>query len=655
VAGLISEPAGDPSAQWQDMGSQVPSSVLDATPWLRDTSLVASSIGNAAATYGTLDDYGRAVSPPEATIPAADANKQYGIPGRLSFANDVAPSVAQEMNTAKHAEMVREDAAARRPGGFVAGAAGFGAGTAAMLLDPLDIASLLVPVLPEGRIAEAVAGAGLEGLAGRTVARVAAGAGSGALQQAALSAPRYALSAQEQADYSASDVLWDTLYGGLLGGAAHGGLGALREGLGGTDEVTQAFLRTRLGQVMATSPDARMGVMNAALAAVADERPVDVEALGELMAEGRIPPETGLPPVPGEATTARATPFEPENEPRRLIEFLRQPQTIGTGLDARTIPGGLIDDGGDISAIIGGSKGRPGLLNGNGQRLDDATLRAWQAGYFPEHSERPEINDLLDAIRDDHNGVARYSMHDADAVSAFEQSKGANEEILRLSDETGISTANKTRAQFFDAVADHMSVEDAAREVEGLEEQHAEMFAELEHEAAGDVETEPRSLEELESEHRQADAAEAAGQGRAAAGRPGSAGGGPEAGEALGGYSGRAAGDAGRAGPESLEERIADSETVRQAGGGLPHDEEATSEAAERAAAAPPQKAGVVPPEIQTHIDELTDSLARADAAGLLTAADRAEIQASDGMLGQAMLIGQGAMQAASCIARGLS
>jgi hypothetical protein len=79
---------------------------------------------------------------------------------------------------------------------------------------------------------------------------------------------------------------------------------------------------------------------------------------------------------------------------------------------ARTI-GGLRDDRGELKArdLQKFNRGRPGVEfakgevflgrlvnNDSGLTLDDATLAAWEAGYFPGATSRPTPDDLLDAI-----------------------------------------------------------------------------------------------------------------------------------------------------------------------------------------------------------------------------------------------------------------
>lgn len=71
--------------------------------------------------------------------------------------------------------------------------------------------------------------------------------------------------------------------------------------------------------------------------------------------------------------------------------------------------GGLKDFGGELKAMDAG-KQIIGLINNkNGRNLDDMALAAWEAGYFPQSSERPTVNDLLDAIGEELGGRKRYN------------------------------------------------------------------------------------------------------------------------------------------------------------------------------------------------------------------------------------------------------
>ncbi|MCC6828275.1 MAG: hypothetical protein IT550_08615 [Novosphingobium sp.] len=86
--------------------------------------------------------------------------------------------------------------------------------------------------------------------------------------------------------------------------------------------------------------------------------------------------------------------------------------------------GGLLDQGGELSHMgltnaarkmdFAGSEQRFGPLvnNDSGMNLDDAAMRAWEAGYFPDHTDRPSVNEFLDALRDTHEGRNRRFLPD---------------------------------------------------------------------------------------------------------------------------------------------------------------------------------------------------------------------------------------------------
>ena len=66
--------------------------------------------------------------------------------------------------------------------------------------------------------------------------------------------------------------------------------------------------------------------------------------------------------------------------------------------------GGLIDENSEVSHIVGGRRAKAGLINGKrGMTLDDATLRAWEEGFFPGKAERPHFSDLLEAVSQEVN------------------------------------------------------------------------------------------------------------------------------------------------------------------------------------------------------------------------------------------------------------
>lgn len=81
---------------------------------------------------------------------------------------------------------------------------------------------------------------------------------------------------------------------------------------------------------------------------------------------------------------------------------------------------GIRDQSGELRQLGITSRTRPGLLRREGQPLDEATLDAFEAGFFPGHTERPTSNDLLDAIREELHGNRIVREDDLDRLAERE-------------------------------------------------------------------------------------------------------------------------------------------------------------------------------------------------------------------------------------------
>ena len=141
----------------------------------------------------------------------------------------------------------------------------------------------------------------------------------------------------------------------------------------------------------------------------------------------------------------------PETKLRRtsLTQFLRS-------------RGGLLDVGGDLKSMDA-IKGMPGLVSKKGVGLDDAALSAWEHGYFPEFSERPTINDLLEAIDEELRGNKRYNV---DEKLTFADQLSMLEEEL---DREGIDWRNMSPAEIEQAVDEIPELRRLEREAEFYE------------------------------------------------------------------------------------------------------------------------------------------------------------------------------------------
>lgn len=119
---------------------------------------------------------------------------------------------------------------------------------------------------------------------------------------------------------------------------------------------------------------------------------------------------------------SRANPSETFNRrgPLDLASFVRS-------------QGGVADFRGELKAAglsnamrkgddFAGGENRLGrLIDGeNGSTLDDMAQRAWEAGYFPDHFERPTVDEFVTALGDTYRGVNRtFHPDDFGEIDAF--------------------------------------------------------------------------------------------------------------------------------------------------------------------------------------------------------------------------------------------
>jgi hypothetical protein len=131
--------------------------------------------------------------------------------------------------------------------------------------------------------------------------------------------------------------------------------------------------------------------------------------------------------------------------------------------------GGVKDEGGDLTVRGRGGKSRgagqqlPGLLNKGGLSLDDATLRAWEAGYLTG-AERPAINDLLEMLSTDLRGQPVVREMDKELWLHIRELPELENELARY----GLQTA-RTEAEARQTLARRGTVEKAP----GIEEKGA--------------------------------------------------------------------------------------------------------------------------------------------------------------------------------------
>lgn len=189
------------------------------------------------------------------TLSPDDANRLYGLGGQLKFDEPIEEGAASLMMRRKIAENDREYVIGS---GMTTGfrrVAGIGVGMAATLLDPINTASMFVPVVGEARFARMVARFG----GSVTKARLVAGAIEGAVGSAMVEPFVLLPAMQEQANYGLRDSALNLAYGAGLGSILHAGFGAIGDRLRKIkpheqDAIFEAAMNNVLKNEPVTSP-----------------------------------------------------------------------------------------------------------------------------------------------------------------------------------------------------------------------------------------------------------------------------------------------------------------------------------------------------------------------------------------------------------------
>jgi hypothetical protein len=277
------------------------------------------------------------------TMSPEEANQEYGVPGRLTFDEPVSRTTARDLNEHHTNSAIREDVIARRQGGVATGGvARFGAGLAASILDPINIASAFIPGVREARIAAALGGAA--GAGGRASVRALSGASSGFLGAAAVEPLNFFLSQKDKDDYDMGDVLTNLAFGTILGGGLNTTIGAVRDRRG----------------LPPWSPEMHEAGFRQAVSALAEGRPVSAAAAMEFTA----------------ARTAR----------QELENWYSSQTRVAAEADR------AIDKLDSASQRVGAERERLDALRADAEQvraeLDEARARLTQAGIDPETSTR---------------------------------------------------------------------------------------------------------------------------------------------------------------------------------------------------------------------------------------------------------------------------
>lgn len=229
------------------------------TPWggAVDPRSVGSDADAAAAERGP--------GPVRSMIQPEDANAQAKAAGvNITFDKPIPATTAQSVID-DHVTRQQQDAVIARNGNSIlsGSAARFAAGSFLSLLDPVNLAAMMIPAAPEAFVAEKLAAA--SGVFERGLIRGAAGAANGAVGMAALEPLQYAMDKADYNDWSAGDALRRVFMGAAIGAAGHVALG----GLFGREHLTPE------------RADDAMTATRGAIAQVMDDRPVDTAVIGD--------------------------------------------------------------------------------------------------------------------------------------------------------------------------------------------------------------------------------------------------------------------------------------------------------------------------------------------------------------------------------------
>ena len=247
------------------------SSVGESTDWFSMFNTVARSQQQAQATYGITDpESGRQLSEPEPDVDAKTLQDKYPqLPNQPAFDKPMPDSVAASIYEHQQDENRIADAKARRPAGFWHGAATMGTQFVADALDPLNIASMFVPVIGEG----AFVGEGA-GLAARIAGRAVTGAVNADIAQTPLIALKYGQSKMENDDYGAWNAMGDIATGAAMGAVFHT---AITGPLG--DYLARRMARSPVQTALEADPALRQSALNTAISQAATDSEVEVRPI----------------------------------------------------------------------------------------------------------------------------------------------------------------------------------------------------------------------------------------------------------------------------------------------------------------------------------------------------------------------------------------
>ena len=305
--------------------------------------------------------------------------------------------------------------------------AGFGAAFAGSLLDPINVATGLVPIIGEARYTALLAqSAG--SFAGRTAIRAGVGFAEGVVGAAAIEPMMYGLNKQLQNDYTMTDSLLNVAFGGVFGGGLHtigGGFGEGLRNYGGNAHPWDAYRGLSMNEsmtVMKFQNDLMAGKIEDAAAATTGWSERMREAAGfKGEAPSAVVREAGFQPTEApEAPFARLYETTPESARALAVNDLRD--TIRADLLGTA---GNRAEGGDIASL------RQQLADTNAKlkSLDEADFKRrakelQQQGMSRKEAEsaaRKQVDQALKDLEATKQGIDQQIANNAKASQAEQQ------------------------------------------------------------------------------------------------------------------------------------------------------------------------------------------------------------------------------------------
>lgn len=356
-------------------------------------------------------DEGRMVEPEE-------LNEMYD--GVVTFTERTSAEEARLIAEGKKEEIIRNAIINRSPEGFLPGVAKFGGGMLAMAADPVEVATMFIPVVGQAGRASSIARFGRVG--GR--ARVGAIEGTaGALLTEPL---YYGLSADQQLDYTMTDALFNVGAGFFLGGAIGTVAGMFSRSDVDVKEVIASVdpTITPREDVSGFTPPAPKAAEE--IAAKAPQAAKQARSMYQYTG-GQLPFEIAIRQyVTDHDINVQMIRPKVTGKPVDLGQFVRD--VGGINDDAPAFRGELSNIGYASKREYRGKTGKivNGINNPNSEfDLDDMAEFAFEAGYISSRN----TNELVEALDEQGRGNFVFARQDAEAAEDWRKSSDAQNDF----------------------------------------------------------------------------------------------------------------------------------------------------------------------------------------------------------------------------------